>query len=260
MQKYGVEKREKNKKKKKNRRRFCVRRASTLGRFWGKRHARYAGLATRLLRKWNLVVNGTEGNTFAYRLALMCQHAGIHEPRVARLKKLLWQCKQCVLAFSARANWKYTCTLLCTDKRSHEWENDLVLIHKSRQGLGVTLTPKTIRGSVQISKDNREEFTIWRKSSRRTSIDELDHSINDINLLRWTLFSVLSVFKCNPGNNKWQVHCFLIISMIIQWCHTDEFKRKRKRRTIVYRYRSLVMVREPVAKRKGLKKTKRLGI
>ena len=33
--------------------------------------------------------------------------------------------------------------------------------------------------------------------------------------------------------------------------HTDEFKRKRKRRIIVYTLRSLVMVREPVARESG---------
>ena len=45
------------------------------------------------------------------------------------------------------------------------------------------------------------------------------------------VFSVWSIFKCNPGKNKWQVYYFLIIS--IQWHHI-EFKRERKRRIIVY--------------------------
>lgn len=75
-----------------------------------KRYARYAGLATRLLRKWNLVVNGTEGNTFTYR-SRSCVNTCVYIE--CSFKKLLWQCKHSILAqFSVHSlNLKHACML-----------------------------------------------------------------------------------------------------------------------------------------------------
>lgn len=79
--------------------------------FLGKRHARYASLATRLLRKWNLVVNGTEGNTFAYRSRLCINTPAYTHVEYPFKKTAVAKCKQSVLAFSTRVNGEYTRTL-----------------------------------------------------------------------------------------------------------------------------------------------------
>ena len=64
------------------------------------------------------------------------------------------------------------------------------------------------------------------------------------------IFSVLSIFKCNPGKTNDKFIMFLIIS--IQWYRIDEFKRKRKRRIIVYSSVTRYGPRTS-CKRKGLK-------
>ena len=65
-------------------------------------------------------------------------------------------------------------------------------------------------------------------------------------------FLSFKYIEMQPRRSKWQVYCFLIIS--IQWCHTDEFKRKRKRGIIEYGFsHSLWSAQGTSCQRKGLK-------
>ena len=58
------------------------------------------------------------------------------------------------------------------------------------------------------------------------------HARREFSVPNCNIFWVLSISKCNPGETTWQDYYFLIIS--IQWYRTDECKRRRKRRVIVY--------------------------
>lgn len=53
----------------------------------GKKDAQVCGLATRLLRKWNLVVNGTEGYASTYAYCVSTRAFGTLDERKKEEKK-----------------------------------------------------------------------------------------------------------------------------------------------------------------------------
>ena len=132
-------------------------------------------------------------------------------------------------------------TSVCREKnaitfRPSRCTNEKLLLRDSHYRKLQTICPRQARAKEWSFTANGLE-TIWKRLE----------SYGWFNLLRWNdvprtlrMFFVAKLqyflsFKyvwMQFGQNKRQVCCFLIIS--IQWCHTDEFDRERKRRIIVH--------------------------